>query len=108
MLQQLPNLAGDEIIHGYRTCALVSIESFFSKDMILNGCNSSFAKSWVYIEDCLQLNFKYVDYQTLAYSSYMCWISVCATTAQPFLNVRVSISVSSMCSAAITQRLQLH
>ena len=106
MLQQLPNLTGDEIIHGYRTHALV--ESFFSKDMILNGYNSSFAKSWVYIEDCLQLNFKYVDYQTLAYSSYVCWISVCATTAQPFLSVRVSISVSSMCSAAITQRLQLH
>ena len=59
MLQKLPNLASDDIIHGYQTCPLV--ESFF-------GCNVSFAESRV--GDCLELNFKYVDYQSLAYLSY--------------------------------------
>ena len=51
----------------------------------------SFAKSRV--EDCLELNFRYVDYQTLAYlsySSYVCWISVRATRAKRFISVRVS------------------
>ena len=61
----------------------------------MNGCNVSFAESGV--EDCLELNFKYVDYQSLAYLSYsscVCWISVRATKAQRFLSVRESISVS--------------
>ena len=59
-------------------------------------CNVSFAESGV--EDCLELNFKYVDYQSLAYLSYsscVCWISVRATRAQHFLSVRESISASS-------------
>ena len=50
-----------------------------------------FAESQV--EDCLDMNFRYVNYQTLAhlsYSSYVCWISVCATRAKCFLSVRVS------------------
>ena len=42
------------------------------------ACNISFAESWV--EDCLELNFKYVDYQTLlvhvSNSSYACLTSV--------------------------------
>ena len=72
------------LIHGYQTCPLV--ESF-------SGCNVSFAE----VEDCLELNFRYVDYQTLAhlsYSSYVCWISVCAARAKRFLSVRVSINAS--------------
>ena len=56
----------------------------------------SFAESQV--EDCSELNFRYVDYQTLAhlsYSSYICWISVRATRAKRFLSDQVSINVSS-------------
>ena len=61
----------------------------------MNGCNVSFAKSRV--EDCLELNFRYVDYQPLvylSYSSYVCWISVRETRAKCFLSVRVSINAS--------------
>ena len=50
------------------------------------------------VEDCLELNFKYVDYQSLAYLSYsscVCWISVRATRVQRFLSVRESISAST-------------
>ena len=56
-----------------------------------------FAESGV--EDCSELNFKYVDYQSLAYlfySSCVCWISMRATRAQRFLSVRESISASSI------------
>ena len=75
--------------YGYQTCPLV-------ENRCLNGCNVSFAESWV--EDFLELNFRYVDYQTLAhlsYSSCVCWISVRATRAQRFLSVRVSINAST-------------
>ena len=61
----------------------------------MNGCNVSFAVSQ--IEDCLELNFRYVDYQTLAHlscSSCVYWISARATRAQHFLSVRESISAS--------------
>ena len=61
----------------------------------MNRCNISFAISRV--EDCLELNFKYVDYQTLAhlsYSSCVCLTSVRAARAQRFLSVRVLISDS--------------
>ena len=62
----------------------------------MNRCNISFAISRV--EDCLELNFKYIDYQTLAhlsYSSCVCLTSVHAARAQRFLSVRVLISDSS-------------
>ena len=62
----------------------------------MNRCNISFAISR--IEDCLELNFKYVDYQTLAhlsYSSCVCLTSVRAARAQRFLSVRVLISDST-------------
>ena len=68
---------------------------FFSEDRYLNRCNSSFAISRV--EDYLELNFKYVDYQTLAhlsYSSCVCLTSVHATRVQRFLSVRVLINAS--------------
>ena len=58
----------------------------------MNESNISFAKSQV--EDCLELNFKYADYQTLAYlfySSSVCSVSASATRAQC---VQVSISAS--------------
>ena len=63
----------------------------------MNGCNVSFAVSQ--IEDCLELNFRYVDYQTLAHlscSSCVYWISARATRAQRFLSVRESISASTI------------
>ena len=53
------NLTSDDIIHSYQTYPLVD---FFSKNRSLNGCNISFAESRV--EDCLESNFRYVDYQT--------------------------------------------
>ena len=62
----------------------------------MNGCNVSFAVSQ--IEDCLELNFRYVDCQTLAHlscSSCVYWISARATRAQRFLSVRESISAST-------------
>ena len=93
MLQQLQNLTSDDIIHGYQTCPLIE---FFSEDRCLNGCNVSFAVSQ--IEDCLELNFRYVDYQTLAHlscNSCVYWISVRATRAQHFFSVRESISAST-------------
>ena len=65
-------------------------------DRCLNRCNISFVLSRV--EDCLELNFKYVDYQTLAhlsYSSCVCLTSVRAARAQRFLSVRVLISDST-------------
>ena len=55
MLQQLQNLASDDILHGYQTYPVV--ESFPMLERM------SFAESRV--EDCLELNFRYVDYQTL-------------------------------------------
>ena len=61
----------------------------------MNRCNISFDISRV--EDCLELNFKYVDYQTLAhlsYSSCVCLTSVHAARAQRFLSVRVLIGAS--------------
>ena len=85
MLQQLQNLTGEGIIHGYQTCPL--IESFF-REQVLEGMYVSFAVSQ--IEDCLELNFRYDDYQTLAhlsYSSCVYWISAHATRAQRFLSV---------------------
>ena len=63
----------------------------------MNRCNISFAISRV--EDCLELNFKYIDYQTLAhlsYSSCVCLTSVRAARAQRFLSVRVLISDSTL------------
>ena len=56
----------------------------------MNRCNISFAISRV--DDCLELNFKCVDYQTLAhlsYSSCVCLTSVHAARVQRFLSVRV-------------------
>ena len=53
------------------------------------------------VEDCLEFNFKYVDYQTLAhlfYSSCVCWTSVRKTRAQRFLSVRVLIIDSTWAS----------
>ena len=50
------------------------------------------------VEDCLELNFKYADYQTLAHLSYSFCVyltSVHVSRAQHFLSVRVLISVSS-------------
>ena len=75
MLQQLQNLASDDILHGYQTYP--AVESFPMLEWM------SFAESRV--EDCLELNLRYVDYQTLAhlsYSSYVCWIYVPATRAK--------------------------
>ena len=60
MLQQLQNLASDDIIHGYQTCPLVE-SFFFPENRYLNGCNVSFAESWV--EDCL--------YQTILQFLYL-------------------------------------
>jgi len=68
----------------------------------LNGCNVSFAVSQ--IEDGLELNFRYVDYQTLAHlscSSCVYWISARATRAQLFLSVRESISASIVDSTLV-------
>ena len=62
MLEQLPNLASDNLTHSYQSCPLV--ESF-SEDRGFNGCSTSFAESP--IGDCLELNFKHVDYQSIAY-----------------------------------------
>ena len=62
----------------------------------MNRCNISFAISRV--EDCLELNFKYIDYQTLAhlsYSSCVCLTSVRTARVQRFLSVRVLISDST-------------
>ena len=53
--------------------------------MLKQMCYISFAKSW--IEDCWELNFKYVNYQTLAYLSYIscvCWTSVHAKKCSIF------------------------
>ena len=63
MLQQLPNLAIG-VDNTWLSDFSTSIE-FFPKNRCLNRCNLSLAKSWV--EDCLELTFKYVDYQTLAH-----------------------------------------
>ena len=57
MLQQLQNLASDDTIYGYQTRLLLEI---FPENRCLNRCNVLFAESWV--EDCLELNFRYVDY----------------------------------------------
>ena len=75
MLQQLQNLASDNIIHGYPTCLLVeSFLFFFSpENRCLNRCNVSFAESRV--EDCLELNFRY-DYQTILQFLYL--LDLCA------------------------------
>ena len=65
MLQQLQNLANNNTIHSYQTCLLLE---FFSKNRCLNGSNVLFTESRV--KDCLELNFRYVDYQPLAHLSY--------------------------------------
>ena len=78
MLQQLQNLTSDYIIHGYQTCPL-------SEDRCLNGCNVSFAVSQ--IEDCLELNFRYVDYQTLAHLYPAVLVSTGSLRAQQERNV---------------------
>ena len=70
----------------------------------MNGCNVSFAVSQ--IEDCLELNFRYVDYQTLAHlscSSCVYWIPVRATRVQCFISVQESIS-ASMCHGPAAQK----
>ena len=93
MLQQLQNLASDDIIHSYRTCPLV--ESF-SENGCLNGSNVSFAESRV--EDCLELNFMHVNYQTLAHLilQFLCLLDLCARNkGETFLSVRVSINAST-------------
>ena len=66
MLQQLQNLASDDTIHGYQTCPLLEL---FSKNRCLNRCNVLFAESRV--EYCLELNFRYVDYQPLAVLQFL-------------------------------------
>ena len=58
-------------------------------------CNISYAISRV--EDCFELNLKYIDYQTLvhlSYSSCVCLTSVPATRAQRFFSVGVLINAS--------------
>ena len=93
MLQQLQNLASDDTIHGYQTRSLLEC---FSKNRCLNGCNVLFAESSV--EDCLELNFRYVDCQPLvqlSYSAYVCWRFVHATRVKRYLSVHVSINVST-------------
>ena len=72
MLQQLQNLASHDITRVYQTCPLLS------ENRSLNGCNVSFAESRV--EDCLELNFKHVDYQTLA--QFLCLLDLCARVQQ--------------------------
>ena len=54
MLQQLQNLANDDTLHGYQTFPLLGAWT----DNVL------FAESRV--EDCLELKFRYVDYQPCA------------------------------------------
>ena len=74
MLQQIQNLSSDNTMHDYQTCPLLEF-----------ACN---AESWV--EHCLELNFRYVDYQALvqlSYSSCICWRSVRATRAKRYLSV---------------------
>ena len=61
----------------------------------MNRCNILFAISRV--EECLELNFKYVDYQTLvqlSYSSCSCLTSVRPTRTQCFFSVGVLINAS--------------
>ena len=107
MLQQLQNLASDNTIrlgtrltiHGYQTCPLLE---FFPTIGAWTNVMLCFSESWV--EDCLEVNFRYVDYQPLAhlsYSSYVCCRSVRVTRAKRYLSVRVSINVS------IPKRLQI-
>ena len=102
-LQQLKNFASNDKIYGYQTCLLV--ESF-SENRCLNECNVLFAESLV--EDCLELNFRYVDYQPLlahlSYISYVCWRSVHATRVKHFLSVQVSINTSIDIEALIDTR----
>ena len=60
------------VLRNYQICPLI----LFSEDKCLNSCKSLFVESQT--EDCLELNFKYIDYETLAYlyhSSYVCWTS---------------------------------
>ena len=72
MLQQLQNLASHDITHVHQNCPLLS------ENRSLNGCNALFAESWV--EECLELNFKHVDYQTLA--QFLCLLDLCARVQQ--------------------------
>ena len=74
----------------------LSANRIFSKDRCLNQCNISFVKFQV--EDCLELNSKCVDYQTLAHlscNSYVCWNSGRATRAQRFEHQLVPLGNSS-------------
>ena len=91
----------------------LSVSRFFSEDRCLNRYNILFAISW--IEDCMELHFKYVEYQTLAHLSYSSCVSLtsrCAARAQRFLSVRVLISDSSnnqgnYCSYTIMNELSI-
>ena len=64
MLQQLPNLDSNMI--QYMIIKLVCQQTFFSKERCLNRRNISFTKSLNPARRLLELNFKYVDYQTIA------------------------------------------
>ena len=89
MLQQLQKLASNDTIHGYQTCPL--LESFPR----IGACNILFAQFQV--EDCLEMNVKYLDYQLLmylSYSYYVCWRSVRATRVKCYLSVQVSVKFS--------------
>ena len=55
----------EPLSHDDQACLLVQ---FFSEDRYLYGCDILVAKSPV--EDCLQLSFRYVAYQTLAHVIY--------------------------------------
>ena len=75
----------------------------------MNSCNISFAISR--IEDCLELNFKYADYQALghlSYSSCVCLTSVHAARAQRFISVRVLINAFIlMFSCAASEKMEV-
>ena len=75
----------------------------------MNRCNILFAISRV--EDCLELNFKYADYQALAHLSYsfcVCLISLHATRVQRFISVRVLINASIlMFSCVASEKMEI-
>ena len=71
MLQQLQYLASDNT-----WLPDLSAIRIFSKNRRLKGCNVLFAESQV--EDCLELNFRYVDYHPLTHLSYSSYVCCCA------------------------------
>ena len=75
----------------------------------MNTCTISLAITRV--EDCLELNFKYADYQALAHLSYSSCVrltSVRATRAQRFISVRVLINASIlMFSCAASEKMEM-